>query len=561
MNRFTFLHTVRGRLLFLAIGIELFMLIVMVANSLRLQHDAMTSQARWQAAQMGPVLNAALKAPMAQQDYATVQAVLDESRETEGIDYIVVNDKNGRQVATSGLKDGEPLPAPSKSVTFFGTMDKPQFSVVVEIAQSQQRLGTLQFGLNLSNIVTARTTLLTQGIGIAALEVALSFIILFLIGLWLTRHLATLTSASLEVAGGNLSPPPVPEGCDDVGQLGAAFNTMSRTIAERIKELTAAKEAAELSGKEKRESEERLNLVLDGSNDGIWDWDIQTGRLEINRRWAEMAGYDLEEIRHHVQTWLDLIHPDDLAGVKNTLDAHLSGETQHYETEHRICTKNGEWIWILDRGKVVVRDKNGVPLRAAGTHTDITSRKIADQLLHEQAEQLELEVADRQRAQEALALKQCQLENVNSSLQQRVTSAISELRQKDQVMISQGRQAAMGEMIGNIAHQWRQPLNALAMVFGNIKSAYQYQELTAGYIDKAVDDGNRLIQKMSTTINDFRNFFSPDKDKKTFPVREQIEHAVSLVAAAMTSQNITIHLSAPDELMVNGFPNEYSQVL
>ena len=154
-----------------------------------------------------------------------------------------------------------------------------------------------------------------------------------------------------------------------------------------------------------------------------------------------------------------------------------------------------------------------------------------------------------------------ELETINNSLQMRITEALAELRQKDQVMISQSRQAAMGEMIGNIAHQWRQPLNALAMVLGNIHLAYQYNELTDEYLQKTVENGNRLIQKMSTTINDFRNFFLPDREKARFSAREQISHATGLVGAGLTSQNIMIHLDAPEDAELTGFPNEYSQVL
>jgi len=181
--------------------------------------------------------------------------------------------------------------------------------------------------------------------------------------------------------------------------------------------------------------------------------------------------------------------------------------------------------------------------------------------LGETNEQLEIEAAQRQRSQEALAVKQMQLEALNSSLQERVNDSIAEIREKDQVMISQGRQAAMGEMIGNIAHQWRQPLNALAMVLGNIKSAYQYEELTPEYLDKTVESGNRLLQKMSTTINDFSNFFRPNKEVLSFSAREQINQAISLIGPSLKNRNITINLEAPQDVILNGFPNEYSQVL
>jgi PAS domain S-box-containing protein len=561
MKRFTLLHTVRGRLLLLAIGVEVLMLTVLVTNSLRLLHSAMTSQALWQAAQIAPVLNAALKAPVAQQDYATVQAVLDEGRATQGIDYIVVTDRTHKQVASSGWMAGQPLPAPSTTLSLLSGAKKPRYNMVVDISQSGQRLGTLHFGLDLSNIVAARRTLLKQGLVIALLEILFSSLILFLIVVWLTRNLTVLTTASLQVAAGNLSPPPVPEGTDDIGQLGIAFNSMSRAIAERICELTVAKEAAEFSEKANAENEERLKLVLDGTNDGIWDWDIQSGRIEINRRWAEMIGYAPEEIVRHVQSWVDLVHPDDLPMVQRTLNRHLAGETPLFETEYRVHAKDGSWRWILDRGKVVVRRQDGTALRAAGTHADITARKAAEEQLRRQTELLEAEIAVRQQTQEALTAQQLQLKEINSSLQQRIDNAISEIRQKDQLMISQSRQAAMGEMIGNIAHQWRQPLNALAMVLGNINSSYQYNELTAEYLETAVEKGNRLLQKMSTTITDFSNFFKPDKEIVSFSAFEQITHAVTLVEAGLKSQNITVRLETPQNVMLRGFPNEYSQVL
>jgi signal transduction histidine kinase len=160
-----------------------------------------------------------------------------------------------------------------------------------------------------------------------------------------------------------------------------------------------------------------------------------------------------------------------------------------------------------------------------------------------------------------LTAKQSQLEAINLSLQQRVDETVAELRQRDKAMISQSRQAAMGEMIGNIAHQWRQPLNALAVLLVNIQQAEQYNELTADYLADCVKDGSKLIQKMSTTINDFSNFFIPDKEALLFSAIDQINSAVSLLRAAFAHQNISIALEIDNDLMLTGFPNEYSQVL
>ncbi len=153
------------------------------------------------------------------------------------------------------------------------------------------------------------------------------------------------------------------------------------------------------------------------------------------------------------------------------------------------------------------------------------------------------------------------LRKLNETLEERVAEELDKNREKDLLMIQQSRLAAMGEMIGNIAHQWRQPLNALALVLSNIKDAYQFNELNAGYLEQSVATGTRMIQKMSTTINDFRNFFLPDKEATEFSVLDQINEAISLVEASFKHSNIFIYLDAPEDIHLTGFPNEYSQVL
>ncbi len=245
MNRFSPLKTLRGRLLLLAVGIEMLMLSILVANSMRLLHDAMVSQARLQAEQMHPVIAAALTAPLVQRDYATVQAVIDESRTAGGVNYIAIVDTSGRRICSSGWPKEMPLPKPSADLTILDREMAPRYDVQVPISYLRQPLGILQFGLDLSQIIAARKSLLIQGLGIASVEIALSSLILFLLGYRITRHLSDLTKASIEVSAGNFPPPIVPEGNDDVGKLGVAFNTMARVISERVKELTEAKLIAE----------------------------------------------------------------------------------------------------------------------------------------------------------------------------------------------------------------------------------------------------------------------------------------------------------------------------
>jgi PAS domain S-box-containing protein len=137
-------------------------------------------------------------------------------------------------------------------------------------------------------------------------------------------------------------------------------------------------------------NEERLNYVLEATEDGVWDWDLLHNIVYFSPRWHEMFGYDQKEIAPHIAVWRKLIHPDDVSQAFRLLRAHIKGETPYYESEQRIRTKSGEWRWGLARGKVVARQEDGKPLRMVGTHVDITRRKRAEQEVRESEERLHL---------------------------------------------------------------------------------------------------------------------------------------------------------------------------
>jgi PAS domain S-box-containing protein len=128
-----------------------------------------------------------------------------------------------------------------------------------------------------------------------------------------------------------------------------------------------------------REAQERLDLALRGADLATWDWNIATGEAIFNARWAEMRGLRPEEVEPSVSSWIAGIHPEDWRRVRKALDAHLGGQSSEYELEYRVRTTSGEWIFILDRGKVFARDEQGRPLRMAGTELDITARKQAEE--------------------------------------------------------------------------------------------------------------------------------------------------------------------------------------
>ncbi len=136
-----------------------------------------------------------------------------------------------------------------------------------------------------------------------------------------------------------------------------------------------------------------------------------------------------------------------------------------------------------------------------------------------------------------------------------------ELREKERLLILQSRQAAMGELIDNIAHQWRQPLNSLSLVVQFLRDTYHDGECSSEYMDETVEQIINLIMHMSRTIEDFRNFSRPDQEMKPFDLKETVSKTLILVGDSFKAQNIQVDIQAQEDLMVTGYPNEYSQVL
>ncbi|MDD2534131.1 MAG: PAS domain-containing protein [Eubacteriales bacterium] len=127
---------------------------------------------------------------------------------------------------------------------------------------------------------------------------------------------------------------------------------------------------------------DQIHLILESSQIAIWDWNIQTGEASFNDKWAEMVGFTLAELQPmSIETWVKLAHPDDLIESNNRLNCHFSGETPCYEFESRMRHKDGHWVWVLDRGKVIAWTSDGQPLRMFGTHTDISRIKNAEAML------------------------------------------------------------------------------------------------------------------------------------------------------------------------------------
>ena len=129
-------------------------------------------------------------------------------------------------------------------------------------------------------------------------------------------------------------------------------------------------------------AEQRLASVIEGTNIGTWEWNVQTGATVFNERWADIVGYTLAELAPvSIDTWMGLAHPDDLQASNAALQAHFDGTAEFYDVQCRMRHKDGHWVWVHDRGRLVSRSADGQPLWMAGTHADVSAQVQAQQAL------------------------------------------------------------------------------------------------------------------------------------------------------------------------------------
>ena len=136
-----------------------------------------------------------------------------------------------------------------------------------------------------------------------------------------------------------------------------------------------------------------------------------------------------------------------------------------------------------------------------------------------------------------------------------------EIKEQQAILTQQSRLAALGEMIGNIAHQWRQPINSLGLIIQDLNEAYRFGELNQSYIETVSSKAMEQIHYMSNTIDDFRNFFNPDKDKKMFSLNKSIENTKNILKQGIRNSSIECEISIPKDIFIYGYKNEFSQVI
>lgn len=180
---------------------------------------------------------------------------------------------------------------------------------------------------------------------------------------------------------------------------------------------------------------------------------------------------------------------------------------------------------------------------------------------------LHVELESRRNAEQQLRLKSRELEEINTHLEQRVEHEIHKREEHEQLMTQQARMASMGEMLGAIAHQWRQPLNTLSIMVQDVNEVYEAGELDSAYLEKHVRESMELISFMSQTIADFRDFYKPSREKTDVPILSSIRSAAWIISEQLKYHNIHVEIrclegdDGCDKLKCPGYPNEFKHVI
>lgn len=154
-----------------------------------------------------------------------------------------------------------------------------------------------------------------------------------------------------------------------------------------------------------------------------------------------------------------------------------------------------------------------------------------------------------------------ELEMLNKTLESRVQEEIQKGREQEQLLIQKSKFIALGEMISNIAHQWRQPLSQLSALLMTLKLKHRMDKLDKNAMDIKCAEAETIVEYMSHTIDDFRNFFMPNKDKKEFSIKESVEEVLRIIGTSITNQNIAIEVNIPRDQNIIGYKSEYEQVI
>ncbi|WP_458700161.1 PAS domain S-box protein [Sulfurospirillum sp. 1307] len=274
----------------------------------------------------------------------------------------------------------------------------------------------------------------------------------------------------------------------------------------------------------------------------------------VNDEFCKISGYSREELigkNHNI-----IRHPDVPKEVFEKLWKTIKAKKTYVSTVKNLA-KDGSTFYVNTTVIPMVNEKDEIEEFIAIRYDVTENVKLTKQLKQkeEELEQLNATLEERVRKQTK------ELRELNENLEKRVKEEVEKNRDKDRVLFQQSRLAAMGEMMGNIAHQWRQPLSELGIILYKIKKIFKrYNDNNIDFAE-AYEESKKVIKKMSDTIEDFRNFFNPHRPKEVFSVKNALDEAMLIMQGTLQRHEIKLDVLYHNEVWIKGYLSEFSQVL
>jgi PAS domain S-box-containing protein len=276
---------------------------------------------------------------------------------------------------------------------------------------------------------------------------------------------------------------------------------------------------------------EKYEAVVSNIKEVIFQIDHEGKLLYANKSWTELTGFTIDESLG--KCILDFIELTEINGLQSNIQSKL------FTGELYLTTKDQKEK-IVEISMLPLISTDGGMNGYSGSINDVTERKEQERFIQESKQYVE---------------------KLNFDLEKRVQEEVRKNRQKDHMLIQQSRLAAMGEMIASIGHQWRQPLNSLSLLIQDVPEAVEFGEINSEYANKFTKESMILIKHMSQTIQDFRKFYLPNKEKAPFSLSESIEDALSIFSISLKNHNIDVRFEYRGQQKAFGNQNEFSQAV